>query len=276
MECLIRAELEAVASDTSAALNDRIAAIEKLGSEPANIALLKSLFGRTPGAAEAATNWDPAAAQRVIELRAAAAMHRLGDDSELYRIPYVVRSAGRTLLEQEDELQHAANAIAAMGSRETIRDLIAAMQPADPPGASNLIETLNRLQLPEPPVRHDLGDVAGARLEVTGLCSSVRDLAGLITATAKRSVRVSPGVDEMIRSDPGRMGRTSLQRAPVSLLLQQLLPSVGLEYYVEGVTAVICTIGECAGRWQNWWAQYGAHLIYSAETQKFVLGPGAP
>ncbi len=73
-------DLGVIAADSSAELSSRIAAVDQLGNsnDRAAIALLKSLFTKKIDIRESVVNWDPSAAQRVVELYAIAALHRLG------------------------------------------------------------------------------------------------------------------------------------------------------------------------------------------------------
>lgn len=266
----------AVASDPSAQLSRRIAAVAQLGaSYDANaVPLLKRLFARRTGTAAMAMNWDPAAAERVVQLHAIAALHRLGDDSELARIPTLAAAAGRILQGADDERRNAVAVITAVGSVTVIRDLIAALANLAAPAAANVIEVLDTLRLPEAPVRQSLAKFGGVQLEVTGVTASLGELIGLLLSVGRRSVETSSGVKRMLASGGGQSGKTKLQGAKMPYLLQDLLPDFGLDYYVDGGRAVICTFAEAAELWRNWWSRYGARLSYSQPTRTYILAPG--
>ena len=136
------AELSAVASNSSADLSKRIAAVDELGSsgDQSAFPVLKVLLGRNI-APSPSINWDPVAAQRVVELHAIAALHRLGNDSELGRIAGLVAAAGQVLQGPYDERRNATATIATMGSIPVIRDLIALLQNGSSTARANVIES---------------------------------------------------------------------------------------------------------------------------------------
>jgi hypothetical protein len=268
------AELEARASNPSAGLEERIAAVEEMGRDETGRVCLKTLLGRPVDVSEHVMNWDPAGAQRVVKLHAIAALHALGNDSELRRIAALVCAAGRVLQGPDDERRHAAAVIANIGSTTVIGDLVGALGSPTGPAAANVIQVLDSLKLPKAPTRQSLGGIAGIRAEVTGVSMSFQDLLKLVTTAARGWVRTSPGVAKMLLGGAAPMGRTELRKAKVSFLLEHFLSSLKLDYYVAGGKAVICTFIEAAERWQNWWTQYKGLLGYSREKRAFLLEPG--
>jgi hypothetical protein len=266
-------DLGAVASNSSTELSKRIAATAQLGYavETSATASLKGLLGKKIDASGGSVNWDPSAAQRVVELHAIAALHRRGDDSELGRIPPLVSAAGRVLQGPNDERRNAATVIAAVGSVTVIRDLVMALDKLSGRAANNIVEVLDTLFLPEAPVRQSLENFAGAHVEVTGVSASLQDFMNLVISAAKRSVHISQGVEEMIALGSSPMGKTESQKAKMQFLLQSFLPGFGLDYYTVGRRAMICTFAESADRWREWLARYGDRLDHSPITRTFVL-----
>ncbi len=190
---------------------------------------------------------------------------------ELGRIPGLVADGGRVLQGPDGERRNAVTVISQIGSVAVIRDLITTAQNMDQQAAEKVVAVLDLLHLPEAPVRQDLGKFAGAQLAVTGVTTSLRELIDLITSVAKKSVQISPGVEERIASGTGTTGKTVLQGAKLPYLLQEFLPDFGLDYFVEVRRVVICTSRESAEQWNEWWIGNGARLRHSPETQRFVL-----
>ena len=267
------AELGTIASSSSAELSKRIAAVVELGSggDVSAISLLTAILARNVEVSVPSKNWDPVAAQRIVELHAIAALHRLGDDSGLSRIPELVGAGGRVLQGPDDERRNATKAITGMGSVSVIRDLIAALQNVNATATANVIEVLDTLHLPEAPVRQDLGKVPAATATVSGVSESLRDLLQLVFSAANGSVRISQGVERMIAAGASTVGRSEHDEAEIAWLLERFFPSIGLDYYVEGEHAVICTFAESAERWRDWWARHGARLDYVRDHQTFGL-----
>lgn len=265
-------ELSAVASNPSAEFSKRIAAVDALGASgsPSAIPLLQSLLGRS--VADVPTkNWDPVAAQRVVALHAIAALHRLGNDSELSRVASLVADAGQVLQGPYDERRSATATIAIMGSVSVVRDLVAVLQNGSSTATANVIEVLDTLHLPQAPARQDLGNIHGAKATVTGVTQSLDDLLKLVISAAHGSVRLSPGVERMVASGASPIGRSEHDEAEVAWMLQRFFPSIELDYYIEGKNVVICTFAESAERWRDWWSRHGGRLSYSPERQAFVL-----
>ena len=62
-------------------------------------------------------NWDPVAAERVVDLYVILALYRSGDASLLPEIATLVAQAGRILTGPDDELRNAAKVIHAVTAR---------------------------------------------------------------------------------------------------------------------------------------------------------------
>ena len=265
-------QLSAIASNSSAELSKRVAAVDELGASgnSSAIPLLQALLGRSV-AGFPTKNSDPIAAQRVVELHAIAALHRLGSDSEASRVAGLVAAAGQVLQGPDDERLNAATTIATLGSVLVIRDLIAVLQNGSPAARDNTIEVLDTLSLPQAPMRQNLGNIPGAKATVTGRSHSLGDLLKLVISAAHGSLRLSPGVERLVASGTSPIGSSEHDDAEVTWMLHRFFPSIGLDYYVEGKGVVICTFAESAERWRDWWSRYGTRLSYSPERRAFVL-----
>src|SRR5258705_11903348 len=138
-----------VAANPKASLPDRVKSLQSLsaGKDPALAMKLKELLGRPRGNDRPGVNFDPAAAERLVDLQAIAALHRAGDDSEVPRIAKLVAQAGDVLKGADDERRNAAAVIREIGKGEPIADLTRLAGDKDAKAVRNAVLTVPLLYL---------------------------------------------------------------------------------------------------------------------------------
>jgi hypothetical protein len=268
------AELLRMAGDPAAALPKRLDALGILAAHPKPTAIpnLKKLLGRAkPGPESAGENWDPAGAERVVDLRIVETLHAWGDDSELDRIPALVAGAQGILEGADDELGNAAAVIRAIGSTAPVAGLVSLAADGQGEAVTNAVRTLEMLCLPETPVRQSLEKLphlfAPVGFTITRLKQEMEALASLSQST----VVLSPGVRAFLAQHDYERGTVERDQVLLADIIDRFVPILGFDYFVEKNQVVICTYAEAGARWQAWWKQHGADLTYAKDQAAFVL-----
>jgi hypothetical protein len=252
----------------------RLRLLQDLGAtpEPSLVAGLKALLQRRrPGPEYMTKNWDPAAAEQVVDLHIIAALHRLGDDSELSRIAMLVRQAGRTLQGPDDELRNAALVILAIGRTEPISALIDLTSDNNLQVVRNAVRTLDQLNLPEPPVGQSVASVPHMSETVTFTIRTLGEELQALASLSHSAIVLSPGVQGFLVAHDYERGTVQRENYPLSDIIEKDLSLLDFEYFVEGNHVTICTYGEAGERWRHWWKRYGAALEHQRGTSVFVL-----
>jgi hypothetical protein len=270
-----RIQLLQTVGNSHAELAVRLRALENLVSSPGpSTALdLSNLFNRARPGDEHIKGWDPAGAERVVDLHVIAALHRLGRDSELGRIAVLVRQAGRVLLGPEDELHNAAEVILAIGRTEPIGDLIGLTSVADERVVRNAVRTLDQLKLPSTPVRQGIADVPGIDKKVTFTIRRLRQELEAIASQSAGAIVLSEQVKSPSLRDYDR-GDVRRENIALSEIIEMDLPELDFDYFVENGRVVICTYAEAGARWRTWWQANASKLQYVPERSLFVLRSG--
>lgn len=272
MDDQARFQLLQTVANSGVELSVRLRALAGLVSNPgASTAFdLNNLLHRARPPQEPIKGWDPAGAERVVDWRLLAALHRLGYDSELGRVPVLVRQAGKVLVGPEDELHNAAEVILAIGRPELLAALIGLTSDHDPGVVRNAVRTLDQLKLPDPPVRQATSSVPGIGREVTFTITRLRQELEAIASYSGGLVMLSDGVRSPSVRDYER-GEVRREGVPLSEIIENDLPELDFDYFVENGRVVICTYAEAGVRWQNWWRAYYPLLQYQPEKSLFVL-----
>jgi hypothetical protein len=270
-----RIQLLQTVGNSKAEMSVRLTALENLVSSPGPTTAvdLVSLFNRARPGAENIKGWDPAGAERVVDLHIVAALHRLGRDSELGRIGVLVRQAGRVLLGPEDELRNAAGVILAIGRTEPVADLVALTSDPDQRAVRNAVRTLDQLKLPDVPVRQGTANVPGIDKRVT---FTIRRLRQELEAIASQSAGVIV-LSEQVKSPSLRdydRGEVRRENVALSEIIEKDLPDLDFDYFVQNGRVVICTYAEAGARWRAWWQANASKLQYQRERSLFVLRSG--
>ena len=255
--------------DSSQGLQRRLTVLEELSTEHdlGVVSGLHSLLKRSrAGGGMAAVNWDPVAAERLVDLHIIRVLHLLGDDSELSRIPKLVSQAGRVLVGPEDELSNASRVILAIGHTEVIGQLAEMATSNDRKVVANVVTVLDRLCLPQPPVGGPIPRVPVLRQAVSFEVRTLKQEMETLALLSKGSIRLSSGVRDFL--DTGDYDRGVVRRSGVTLaaVVEQDLSILGFEYFADGPTVVVCTFAEAGQRWQDWWHRYGGVLQFNRDS----------
>jgi hypothetical protein len=267
----INAERLRIAADSRQGLSERVTAIQRIGGSGDDcVAELRALLARPrPGPEQRTVNWDPAAAERDIDLHVVAALHQLGDDSELGRIPRLIADA--TVSQGEaDEAEHAAAAVSAIGQPRLVGEVIALCAAAQAPAARNAVRVLERLALPRPATR---GPLAGVPCLDEPQSFDIHTAREEIEAFAQRShgsIVVSPGVRAWLAAHDYDRGPVHREKVSLAWLIQHTLERLGFDYALEDHRVVLCTFAEAAERWRAWWRLHGGALTFEHARGYFV------
>ncbi|MFH1374530.1 MAG: hypothetical protein ABII79_12115 [bacterium] len=268
------ARLAEIAGDPDEELSARLRALSDLREirNPTAIESLKKLWDRArPGPDKVTWNWDPGAAERVIDVHIIWTLYVLGDETELDLIASLISQAGDILQGPDDELSNAVAVILAIGRSEPIRQLIDLVSDTEVQVVDNVVEALNQLQLPRPPVGGDVSSVARLADEHSFEIRTLKEEIETLQRLSQGSIQLSPGVREYIVAND--YDREAVQRENVSLseVIQDDLEMLEFDYYMENDQVMICTHTEAGQRWQDWWRQYGDQLVYQEDQSRFVL-----
>lgn len=264
----------AIAASSDAEFTARIRALEELGmsGDKSLVPRLREILNRPePLPVPGLKGWDPQGVERVVSLRIVAALHQLGDDSELGRLVPLVRRAGRILKGPYDELLNAVSVIRAIGRTEPVAGLVALAVEQDPAGVRNAVIVLDGLGLPDPPVRQSLAEVPKIPDSVSFTIHTLKEELESLASLSHGSIVLSPGVRGFLISGDYERGEVVRQDVSLREVVEHDLSFLGFDYFVEDGHAVICTYAEAGARWQAWWKRHGADLIYAKDQAAFVL-----
>jgi hypothetical protein len=264
------------AANTQAELPTRLGALDALaGMHDKALTLdLKKLLARPKPDALRTTNWDPMAPERIVDVNIVRVLSLLGDDSQLYRLPVLVRGMGArgTLDGPVDELDNATSAILRIGRVEPIQGVIAMTKDPSPQAVRNAVTVLRELHLPLPPVG---GDVPASLREggkrFTFEITSLKQELEKIAALSDGGIVLSPGTKSLLGANDYDRGEVRRNGVSLGEILEKDLPVLDFSYYVTDKTVVICTLSEAGQRWRNWWGTFGTKLIYRDRIARFEL-----
>jgi len=277
MKSQANVDLLEMAQNSHESLLTRIRSLQELGTsgDRTFVAGLKTLLGRPrPEAQQRTKNWDPQAAERVVDLYILAALHTLGDDSELQRIPILIRQAGDLLLGPDDELQNAAFVIRSIGRLEPISAIVGLASDKDARAWRNAVRTLDQLDLPEAPLGGSVSSVPHMSDKVTFTIRRLKEELEGLEQHSRGSIVLSPGVAVFLAGNDYDRGTVRRQDVPLSDIVEKTIPLLDFDYYVENGHVIICTFAEAGVRWRGWWNRYGGELEYQKAKSLFVLRKG--
>jgi hypothetical protein len=269
-----KAALLHIAASSERELPLRIRALQDLGAsgDPALVVELKKLLDRSrPGPAPLAFNYDPEATERVVDLHVIEALHRLGDDAEAQRIVPLVARAGGVLQGLDDELRNAAAVIAAIGRVDVIGGLVGLAATADPAAARNAGVVLDRLALPDPPVRQPVSALASLSRAVSFTIHRFKEELETLEALSRGAISLSPGTMQFIVAHDYDRGMVRREGRTLASIVTDDLRVLDLEYFVVDQQVVVCTYSEAGERWQAWWHDHGKDLVPVTTPPSFAL-----
>jgi hypothetical protein len=256
------------------ALRDRIQALEQLArlGNRGLVPRLRELYQRpkTPTGIKT-LDWDPEAAERVVDLYVILALYRSGDPSLSPQIIALVREAGKILQGPENELLNAAKVICATGSLRLIQELVALGDNREPGTVANAVRTLQMLDLPSPPTG---GAVVGFPELVSPVTFTIHRLGEELETIAQLSkgrILLSPGVQETIRAHDQNRGEVTRRNSNLADILTMEIDVLGFTYAVTQRGVVICTFREAGARWGQEWPAYSKNLVWDPATQRWHL-----
>lgn len=264
------------AANTREDLPARLGALDELAAmhDKELVVELKKLLGRPRPESLPTKNWDPMAAERIVDVNIVRALFLLGDDSQLYRLPLLVRGAGATgsLDGPVDELENATAAILRIGRVELVQGVIALTRDPSPQAIRNAVEVLKGLHLPSPPVDGDLPAAlrrSGKRF--TFKTTTLKHALEKIAALSHGSIVLSPGTTSFLGTNDYDQGEVRWDDVGLAEILEEDLAALDFSYYIADRTVVICTLSEAGQRWRNWWATFGTKLVYDKDSAHFRL-----
>ncbi len=263
------------AADSTKELKVRIRAVEQLGEahDPALIPELKRLLQRARPPAELdVENWDPAGAERVLDLHIIESLHRLGDDSEIGRVVGLVRDAQHVLQGPYEEIRNAITTVRALGSTKVVLDIAALAVDTNPRLVENGVRTLDALDLPARPVAQDLAPLPWSEDTVTLTIHRLKEELDRLVALLRGHIALSAGVSDFSTAHDYSRGEVVREDRPLAEIITREMRQLGFDYYVEDSRVVLCTYPEAGRRWFEWRTTEGPRLRYDEQQKRFVLG----
>lgn len=262
------------AANSQEELPSRIRALDELAStgDPAVSVELKRLFNRIKPEPIPIKNWDPVAAERVVDLHIVKALHILGDDSELHRLAPLIRQAGYVLTGPDDELNNATSVIRSIGHVELIRQLAMMTNDHELQAVKNAVIILNQLDLPQAPVGGKVTSVFQLPdKEFSFEINTLKQELETLTDLSKGQIVLSGGTKNFLVSNDYERGPVKRENTTLSEIIEQDLSILDFDYYVTGKNVVICTHYEAGQRWQDWWQKNGRRLTYAKASSRFII-----
>ena len=263
-----------VAGNPRNSLSLRLRSLRELpaSNDKSLIAGLKALLQRRrPDLQEKAKNWDPEADERMVDLAIVEALHKLGDDSEIGRVPVIVAQAGQVLQDPVNELDSAVLAILHLGQVAPVSGLIEITNNQNPQALRNAVKTLDRLRLPEAPLGGSVASVPHMQDRVTFTIHKLAEELRAFEQYSQGSLRLSADVRTFLLDHDFDRGVVRRQGVSLADTLENTIPLLDFDYYVEQNRVVICTYTEAGARWRAWWSSYGPNLEYRKQKSLFVL-----
>lgn len=250
-----------VVGNSQIELQVRLRALQDLGllHTPSLVAALKDLLQRRrPEPKQRTINWDPQAAERVVDLHIVETLHQLGDNSELNRIANLVRQAGKILQGPDDELLNAASVIRTIDRPEPISALITLASDNDPQAVRNAVRTLDQLNLPEPPVHQSVASVSITTEKLTFTIHTLKEEMETLVSLSHGVIVLSPGVNLFLVKNNYERGKVRRENVTLCDIIEKDLSELEFDYFIEGNHVVICTYSDAGERWRNWSKNHSA------------------
>ena len=268
-------KLLVIVENQESELPRRVAALKEMGASgnSSTIRSLKQLLlrarpdPRKPGM----INWDPAGAERVVDLYVVAALSQLGDTSEINRIAQLVASGGRILKGPDDEIRNAVLVILSVGRVEPVEQIVSLCERQNLLVVRNAVRTLNQLILPQAAAAGQVDAIPGLSATVTFEISRFREEIEAIEKLSQGRIVLSENTKKFLKTNDYDRGTVKREGVRLAEVVEQDLDMLDLCYYVEAERVVICTYTEAGQRWRKWWGSYGKNLAYDKKAGRFVL-----
>jgi len=252
----------ATAGDSDQELTRRIEALEGLarfGDEDLQPRLRELWSRRKPASEEDEVDWDPAAAERVVDQYTVLAAYKSGDVSLLPELARLVGEAGQVLEGPLGELESAAKVTRAIGRPEPVRSLTELAAASDARVAANAVRVLQLIGLPEPATG---GPISFPELDkpVSFTIRNLREEIEQLESLAEGKIALTPGVGAFLADSSYDRGEVKREDRTLASVLGDDLDMLDFAYAVTSRGVVICTFQEAGARWRQWWAEHAAQL----------------
>jgi hypothetical protein len=241
-------------------LRDRIRALQELGSthDQKLGSRLRQLWDRPRASEPKVIDWDPEAAERVVDLYLILTLHQVGDDSLLSQIAPLVARSGDVLDGPDSEPNAAARVLGGIASLGPLRQVV---QLADKPASvRNVVRTLQLLNLPSPPTGGPVTAFPQFLEKISFTISRFAEDLKTIQQLGNGRIVLSPGVEVMASGGDYDRGQVERTGTTLEVILTQELDMLGVTYFVTGQGATICTFEEAGNRWRQQWAELESRL----------------
>lgn len=247
----------AAAGDSDEELGRRIDALRGLagvGDEELRPRLLELWRRPRPASEESMVDWDPVAAERVVDQYLVLATYKSGDDSLLPELIRLVGEAGEVLEGPAGELENAAKVSRAIGRPEIVRDLTKLAGTS-----ANAVRVLQLIGLPEPATG---GPISFPELEkpVSFTIRDLREEIEQIETLSEGKIALSPGVRVFLAEKSYDRGEVLREDRTLASVLVDDLDMLDFAYAATSRGVVICTFAEAGERWGQWWSEHAAGL----------------
>jgi hypothetical protein len=249
-----------LARDPGKDLRARLDALKALGEtrDKALAPRLRELWNRRRPTEPKAINWDPEAAERVVDLHLILALVQLGDGSLVSQIANLVAKSGEVLEGPNNEPVNAAHVLRGIGALSPVQQVV---QLADNPAlAPNVVRTLQLLNLPAPPTGGPVTAFPQLGETVNFVISRFSEELNAISQLGKGLVVLSPGVQSLAKTGDYDRGPVVRSGTTLAVIITQELDALGVTYAVTRQGVVICTFAEAGKRWQQQWPELAQRL----------------
>jgi len=257
--------LLSIARDAKNELLARIRALEEVAraADKNAVAPLQDLWKRArPAPQPNLVNWDPVAADRVVDQYIVLALYRAGDPSRLPEIAVLVSQAGRLLDGPNDELRNAAKVIRAIGRPELVYQLITVASGNKPEACANAVRTLQLLSLPSPASGGPVNQFPELQEPLNFTIHRLSEEIQTMVRLSKGRLEMSSGVRDFIVAKDFDRGEVKRENMSLAKILTEFLDLLDLTYAVTLHGVVLLTFVEAGPRWQQWWREHGSTLKF--------------
>lgn len=240
------------AGNSNQELMPRIKALEEL-AKAGNDRLqprLRELWQRQRPAPRKMVDWDPAGAERVVDMYIILALYKSGDPSLAPELTRLVAEAGNILEGPYSELLNAAKVIRSIARSEPVQNLARLAAGPDPKATANAVRVLQLLELPSPATG---GPVQFAELEkpVSFTVQNLKEEVEKIASLSEGRITLSSGTRQLVNEKNFDRGQVKRENRTLASVVEEDLDSLDLTYAVTPTGVVIVTFPEAASRWQE-------------------------
>lgn len=238
------------------------------------LSLLRDILNRSkPESDFIYQNWDPLEAERIVDLYIIEALHRLGDDSELKRIPVLIGKATHIIQGPYGELNSAVTVIRSIGDIGVITMLIdfLSREDAGTEAKTNVVKVLNHLGLPDAPVFGNTALILDSGQKYNYEILMFKEEMETLVTLAGGKIELSAGVKKYLEQNNFKRGPLKIKDLTLAKIMEVFPEIWGFDYYIVDQKIIICTPLETGERWIAWWDTNKTLLVYNQESTQFVF-----